>query len=547
LSSRNRKSSSLIDKFWDTLNSMRFAVILLLIMTAVSIAGVLLPQFPPEGFGGTLPALYVEKFGRVLGGLFIFLGLDHLFAVWWYYLLLALLCFNIVVCSFNRLGSILRLVRRRQFLGEERSYRELTNSRSSNLALEPGEAAGRVAGVLKSEGYRVFLSGGSNPEERLIYARRGSLNPLGPFLTHISMVLIVLGAAFSYLMSFEHFQWMAQGNVIGVPDLDYLVSPGFQLSLARNRLATVFGLEAAPSPLIGEDHAVRESDWRDLPANLSAGLKFKVRLDKFEASFTPQGKPKAYLSTVTVLGGKSGEEPLFSHVIRVNDPLIHEGVYFYQSSYAPGGGGAGWIELTVASSDSLRQAETWTVRLKPGGEAAPLGVSGDSVRIARFVGSFKLSSKGQIADSGGGEDTNPAIQAVISRGGVELMKTWAFKNFPDFSHGGGLPYSVKMGDYEKGYITGLTIRTHRSQNLIWLGFATMILGITLSFYVNHRELWALVRPAAENESRVIFAGLSHKWKQPFLAEFARIASRVAALAPVEKPAAATRNRTAERG
>ncbi|MBW7996575.1 MAG: cytochrome c biogenesis protein ResB [Candidatus Glassbacteria bacterium] len=317
---------------------------------------------------------------------------------------------------------------------------------------------------------------------------------------------------------------MAPDEVIEVPDLGYLASPSFQARLIGRRLAGVFGVEVEPTPMLMTDQVIRNRDWRQLPENLPVKTLMKVRLEKFEALFTPQGKPKAYLSTVTVLDSDNGDRELFSRLIKVNDPLVHRGVYFYQSSYSPGGGGAQWVELRVASNDSAGPAPE-TVRLRPGGPAAAIGAGGDSLRVDQFVGSFRIGESGNVSSSPG-EDTNPAAQVAIISGGQEVSKNWIFKNFPDFSHQAGGPYQVTMLSYEKTYLTGLTIRTHRSQTVIWIGFTLMVIGVLLSFYVNHRQFWVMVA-AREQGSRAWIAGVSYKWKQPFRKEFKDFCDRAA--------------------
>jgi len=522
LKNKQRKRGS-VDLFWSLLASMKFAVSLLIILAIVSLLGVLLPQFPPNGFTGTLPELYLSKYGSVVGGIFVFFGLDHVFTVWWYYLLLMLLCLNVTVCSVKRLRLIINMVRKVDFLNGEEKYRKQSNNRVVKLEPPVGQAAGSVRQILRKSGYSVFSSHDENQNYCLLYARRGAISHFGPFLTHISMVIIIIGAAVSYMLSFEHFQWMAPGEVIEVPNLSYMASPAYQLETLAQRLAGAFGVKRNPSSLIAADRIVRRSDWRRLPEGLSVGRKFRVRLDKFDALFTPQGKPKAYLSTVTVLGPEDGGKELYSYLIKVNDPLIHDGVYFYQSSYAPGGGGAQWVDLRVVSSDSLNPRR-YSLRVKPGADAVALGDSGDSLRIERFTGNFKLGSDGQVA-SQPGEHGNPAVQVVITRGERELSRSWVFKNFPNFSHGRRSLYSVTMGDYGKSYMTGLIIRTHRWQIVIWIGFAMMVAGVILSFYVNHRQMWVMVKPEGSS-SRVYLAGTSYKWKQPFVSEFMSLADRI---------------------
>jgi len=518
-----KKKKSLLERFWDAMDSMKFAVVMLIVLAVVSLVGVILPQFPPEGFAGTLETLFIQKYGKFFGGIFVFLGLDHLFIAWWYYLLLALLCFNITVCSLNRLKRILALVRREHYLEKEQNYRDQTNHRSLDVELLPAEAARRVIRQLARDGYRVFNRQPDSEQAHLIYAKKGVISQFGPFFSHLSMVIIIVGAAISHLLSFQHFQWMGPNEQIEVPDLSYMSSPAYQLELVTGRMLEAFGLERKSSDLMLADSVIRHSDWRRLPSNLNFEKSFGLRLDKFEALFTPQGKPKAYLSTVTVLGPEAGAEPMFSQVIKVNDPLIYKGVYFYQNSYSPSGTAADWIELTVA--DKAGQ-ERHNLKLGVNAPPVPLGDSGDSIRIVRFTGTFRLNRNGEVLDLPG-EDRNPAVQVVVSRNGDEIIRNWAFKNFPDFSHRQEGPYSIGLVDYEKSFITGLAVRNHRSQMIIWTGFALLVVGIMLSFYVNYRQMWVMVAPGSgEGKSRIHLAGMSYKWKQPFLHEFKRFSEKV---------------------
>jgi len=524
LNNEVKKKKTFVDLFWEAMDSMKFAVVLLVIITLVSLVGVLLPQFPPDGFTGTMGELYVDKYGGLIGGLFTLAGLDHVFSVWWYYLLLLLLCLNVTFCSFRRLGKIINAVRNESYLDAEEVYRQQSNNRSITLRLPAAEAAEKIGALLKGEGYRVFSrEAGAGEKFPLVYAKRGAISQFGPFVSHIAMVLVIVGAALSYMLSFEHFQWMAPGDEIRVPNLGYLANPSFQLKTVAGKITALFGAAPEPDKISITDQIVRDHDWRSLPQDLLTGTVMRVRLEKFEAQFTPQGKPKAYLSTVSVLAPEGEDQPLFSHLIKVNDPLIYQGVYFYQSSYSQGGGGAQWVDLTVAVNDSANQL-SHSLRARPAGDKVPIGDSGDSLFVERYVGSFRLGSDGQVASDPGSEN-NPAAQIVIFRGGQELMRTWVFKNFPRFSHRPDNPYSVVLNDYEKMFLTGLTIRTHRSQNLIWLGFTLMVLGVMLSFYVNHRQFWVMVRPA-EKGSRAWVAGTSYKWKQPFQTEFKRICEKI---------------------
>ena len=506
------------EKFLGLMNSMKLAVILLLILTIISIIGVLLPQFVPDGFRGTLDDLYIHKYGKLLGGLLVVLDFNQIFTAWWYYILLTLVCVQITFCSFDRLGKILVLVRKVSFLNEPQKFREQANSDSFETESDPSLATERLSAAIHKKGYKVFSE--NEDGRRLVFGRRGSLSQFGPFFSHIGMVLIIVGAALSYLQSFSHTQWMARGDVVEVPNLDYMANPSYQFELVVNRLSRAFGAEPRPSVRMVVDNMIRSSDWRDLPDEINHEISFRVRLDRFEAKFTPEGKPKAYLSDVTVFDNADLTKPAFSHLIKVNDPLIHKGVFFYQSSYAPSSSGAEWVEIAFNGIDSLSAGIDRTIRLDIGGDPVALNAT-DTVQVLRFVGSFKLGNDGQVVDQGMGAD-NPAAQVLIRRGGDELLQKWVFKNFPQFTHGGDNPYSITMGQFQEGFITGLTIRTHKSQSVIWLGFGLMVFGIILSFYINHRQVWAMVAPKAEGGAKVYLAGMAFKLKVPFRDQFREI-------------------------
>jgi cytochrome c biogenesis protein len=521
----NRNKKGIIELFWDAMDSMKFAVVLLVILTVVSLAGVILPQFPPDNFPGSLESLFLKKYGQVIGSLFLLAGFDHLFTAWWYYLLLVLLCLNVSVCSFKRLTRIIKIVKRTRFLETEPDFQEQSNNQVIELKLPLQEAAIRVKSVLVRSGYRIAAEKEAGEDNSYIYVKRGELGLFGPILTHTSMVVIMIGAALSYMLSFEHFQWMAQGEVIDVPDLSYMAQPSFQLELARKKLAEILGFDFKPSSLAEVDRAVRFDDWREFADSISLKEKFRVRLDRFQALFTPQGNPKAYLSTVSVLPPGNENKTLYSQVIKVNDPLIYEGVYFYQSSYAPSGRGADWVKLSGSLKDSLNSLN-YELNLKPGGSFAGLGDSGDSIRIRRFVGNFRLNERNEVTDTGG-QDLNPAVEVEVAQYGGKRFTGWVFKNFPNFSHSQNNPYTIVMGDYQKSFMTGLTIRTHRSQSVIWFGFALMITGVVLSFYLNHRQMWVMVKAGQSGQnSRVYLAGNSYKWKQQFTAEFDSVAEKI---------------------
>ncbi|MCK7483483.1 MAG: cytochrome c biogenesis protein ResB [Candidatus Moduliflexus flocculans] len=71
--------------------------------------------------------------------------------------------------------------------------------------------------------------------------------------------------------------------------------------------------------------ALLEGQTADVPQ-----AAFRVRLDKFETEYYPQGGVKDWKSTVTVVENGA---PVLTRVVEVNHPLTYRGVSFYQTSY----------------------------------------------------------------------------------------------------------------------------------------------------------------------------------------------------------------------
>lgn len=83
------------------LRGMPFSFVLLFIIAAACVAGSIIPQ---DGAAYT----YVERYGAGAGRLITALQLDHVFTSWWFILLAALLCLNLILCSVSRFPAVYR-------------------------------------------------------------------------------------------------------------------------------------------------------------------------------------------------------------------------------------------------------------------------------------------------------------------------------------------------------------------------------------------------------------------------------------------------------
>ncbi len=282
-------------RLWGTLTSIRFTVFLLLILAAVAVIGTILPQDQPVG-------QYLQGYGEVAGAFLYRSGLTAIYYSPWFLAPITLLAVNITACLINGLPQAIR-----------RSLRPLTVEAAAALpergqlswpaAVDPHSL---VAAALRQELGRPRRE--TFQDREVYFFQTGRFRPVGPYLIHLSLLLILAG------------------GLIG----------------------KFWGLEGRMSLLEGEQAGAFLSSSRT-PHNLD----FEVRLDRFQVEFYEKGSaPKEFRSDLTIF--KDGRE-VARAVCRVNEPVTVEGYTFYQSSY--GAQATGPVRLNLRRGDQVHSLE----------------------------------------------------------------------------------------------------------------------------------------------------------------------------------------------
>jgi cytochrome c biogenesis protein len=278
---------------WGTLTSIRLTVFLLLILAAVAVIGTVVPQNQP-------PSHYVSRFGEVWGGLLWQGAFTNIYFSPWFLAPVTLLALNILACVIHGLPQAVQRVRRPFTWGTAIALPE-RGQVTWPARVDPHSM---ITAVLGRELGRHRLE--ILPDKEIYLAERGRFRPLGPYLIHVALLLILAGGLIGKF-------WGVEG----------------QLALDQREVARAF--QTGPRT--------------EIP------LDFQVRLDKFLVSYyEPGGTPKEFRSDLTFLQG--GREVAHS-TCRVNEPVSFGGFTFYQSSY--GTDSLGPIHLNV-QQDGLNQS-----------------------------------------------------------------------------------------------------------------------------------------------------------------------------------------------
>ncbi len=463
-----------LEALWHALTSMRVAMVLMIALAVLCVAGSLVLQVPtgmgddPSArtqwldsvrprFGGWTAVLVYAPNGLTLAigiGLLCFavvrsmderefvgvglaglaigaigaialatdgIGLFNAFNSLLFRVLVASLTISLIACSVHRVPGAWRTATQPRVDVGPGFFEHAPQHETIVAHASSADALARLSTVLKKRHYRTLVQDDGTVH---VYADRYRFMAFASLAGHISLVLILLGAII--------------GTSWGYKNQYFVVPEG----------STV---------LTGTE----------------AGLSLKL-IDFTDSYNTENGAPSDYTSQVVLL--KDGQQ-VAAQTIRVNEPLTYDGSTYYQRAFGPA------VVLTI------KDASGTTVY----SEGMPLdGSSTDG--SDRAAGTLTLPGTGDMinvfATNGTSDSTiQPGqVQAVLYSAGAS-----AASDAKVLDQGKPQPlgkYTVTF-DREAKY-TVLSISRDPGQYLVWLGAFLLFAGFTLVFLLPQRRVWARI-------------------------------------------------------
>jgi len=311
----SKRQAGFGSSLFELLSSMRFAIGLLTILAIASVVGTVLKQNEPY-------PNYAFEFGPFWFRMFEALGLYDVYHSAWFLVILTFLVVSTTLCIVRNGPG---------FIKEMKGYRD----KASNVSLQAMKHSVELDGAIKQEKLAAYLSAQGyrfKVRERddgatLFAAKKGAANRLGYFFAHIAMVVICIGGLLDGNLPLK------LGELIGkvvpetrdipqsqIPEPSRLSAGNLSfrgnVTVAENKSADVIFLNA------GNGYLVQE-------------LPFIVTLKKFHVDYYSNGMPKLFASDIVVTDKKTGKET--EATVKVNHPLIIDGVAIYQASFGDGG------------------------------------------------------------------------------------------------------------------------------------------------------------------------------------------------------------------
>ena len=439
--------------FIEFFSSVKLAIVLLIIITLSSMLGTLIPQMRS-------PEEYVARYGQ-LGNLLNGLQLNKLYKSWWFVFLLFLFALNIIVCTLKRLSPKLKKTFKPRIAIEEKEVAVLKIKEKLKNSLSLAETKEGLKKELSSRHYRLRETEKEN--KTFLLARKRILGWFGADIVHLGLLTIIAGGIISGIGGFRRSLTFSEGNVLNVPRTE-----------------------------------------------------FKLRLEKFETEFYPNGAVKDWKSTLTVL---EKDNPVLKKVVEVNHPLSYKGFVFYQSGY-----GWNWtnpsVEIWVKKKDDPSFLKKTELKLR---QRVRLEGEDIDVAVLQFIPDFVIGEKGQITTRSL-EPNNPAAFIEGWQAEEKIFSGWIFARFPDFDRIHSekeTDLAFELKNFKAGQYSVIQASRDPGVNFIWVGCTLTMVGLFFAFYWPTREIKAVLEEA-QNKTSITLGGLATKSRDAFRSEFEKI-------------------------
>ena len=210
------------------------------------------------------------------------------------------------------------------------------------------------------------------------------------------------------------------------------------------------------------------------------GLDFSVRLSDFRVSFYPNGEPRDYVSSVEIV---DRGETVKKGDVRVNHPLSYDGASIYQATYG-------------SDPAFLFDVGGEKVKLTPGSTFRKGDLTLMAVRFERSIHNF-----------------GPGVLVAYLEGS-ETKTAWFLSDVPRLREHDILGVPIRLDGITADYYTGLEVSHDPGVGVVWTGFAMILFGLYINFFMYERRIYLLKTPEG-----VLVAGSAPRNREAFREEF----------------------------
>lgn len=458
------QSQPVLNRLLDFLSSVRFGVVLLVVLVVLSMLGMLIVQQNVNGFDAYFASLTpAEKF------LFGNLGFFDIYHSWYFNFLLLILSLNIVLASIDRFPSAWKFISRPK-LDASRHWL-LGQKQNANFSMQSAsdrEVAGRVAEIFKKQNLKTRVT--EKKGRYYVFGERGKWNRLGAYFVHLALLTLFLGHFVALQTGFDADVRLMPGQVTNEIELiEFKLDKTERFGVALPFTITCTDIQQTLIDKKGSIGIPNTLDWRT-----------QIKIDD------PQ-----YGSTTAD--------------VQLNKPFSYRGYRFFQASAITIGSARNMtLELTPQNG-----GETLSVNLPRNGSA--LLPDGTKINYEAFFADFALVNG--KPDTRSADYNNPAVKLNIETPRGETKSGYAFaKKMPDNAPIGApvAGYKFRLTDFEKSplaHVLSIKYDPFNAAFIAWyIGGTGLILSLFFVFFISHQRVWAMVEKKETGENYQIVMG-----------------------------------------
>jgi cytochrome c biogenesis protein len=421
---------SLITILYDLFRSLKLTIFLLILLAILSIIGTLIAQ-------NATRLEYIQRFGLGLYEVLNFFNLFDMYHSLWFKAILVFLMINLVTCSLHRFPGVWRQI------SHGPSINGLEDSMLKALPYvekvrAPSQTEAKTEEDIRSDLKKWFGNPRRMETESAItlYSEKGRFSRLGVYITHSSLLIILIGGLIGSQFGFKGFVNILEGETV--------------------------------------DQIYERGENGEIPRPLS----FSVRCDDFNITYYDlkgqEKHVKEYTSILTIID--DGKE-VVKKTVKVNHPIHYKGLAFYQANY-------GTIpDVNLGIRWKNRKDKTFFKAIE--GTTLPIPNSNAFIRVLQYAP--------QVHNLGEG------VQVVLFKPNQEPRPFWLLKNFPKFDEKRGDEFILTFEGMTSKEYTGLQVTRDPGVWIVWIGCGLMIFGLVVSFFFSHQRVWIKIPkgPAGE--------------------------------------------------
>jgi cytochrome c biogenesis protein len=480
-----RPRAPVLERFLDGLSSVRFGVILLCILVALSIVGMLVMQQEVEGFDAYYASLTpAEKL--VFGNL----GIFDIYHTWYYNFLLLILSLNIILASIDRFPSAWRYIVKPKTDGSREWL--LGRRKKFQMRADGGDArtiANAVAGVFRKNRLKPIIT--DRHGVTFVFGQSGRWNRLGAYIVHVFLLILFLGYFVAFQTGRNATVTLAPGDKTNrVNELFFDLDKKFVSEVQVPFTIECTDIQQTLVDPNGEIDVSNTMDWR---------------------------------TEVKIVDPDHGTN---SYEISLNKPLSYRGYRFFQAqAVAFGSARKVTLELTPEGGGTPRSVE-----IARGGSASL--DDGTSITLSDFVPDFAIGGNGK-PESRSGNYNNPAAVLSVQPPAGNLKQVVAFTPaFADKAPVAGaakLGYKWRLADFERSpaaHVLSIKYDPYAASFIAWyIGGFGLVGALMFVFFISHRRVWARIEPSKDGSGHdIIIAGEANRNQTSFDDKFEKIAS-----------------------